>query len=66
MSETTVLLNRAYHRKYSFSSRRFPESVLFGDMLKILFGLESLGEWRACAARCPSERYDFGMVCTVC
>ena len=60
MSETTVLLNRACHRKYSFSSRRFPESVLLGDML------ESSAEWRACAARCPSERYDFGMVCTVC
>ena len=65
MSETTVLLNRACHSNYSFSFRRFPESVLSGDILAAVPGLESAGEWRACVARYPSARSDFCMVCTV-
>jgi hypothetical protein len=65
VSQTTVLLDRTYHRKYSFSFRRFAESVLFGDMLYTVLGLESEDEWVACAARYPWERYDFCMVCTV-
>jgi hypothetical protein len=65
MSERSVLLDRTYHRKYSFSFRRFPEFVLFGDMLETVFGFESVVDWRACAARYPSECSDICMVCTV-
>jgi hypothetical protein len=65
MNKIIVLLDRAYHRKYSFSFRRFPDPVLFDDMLAAALELESAGERCACATRQPAERSDFFMACTV-